>query len=190
VKLPGVLGQLNDEQHGDLISWLSQGKTDVEIATAIIDNGWVSAEVKKPTLIKNVNRWRRGQGQKAMLKNLADHFQTPTKMKRQIDVLEELTQLVLKQKERLKKLASKEDPTPLLMDSVSSEMKTLLIMLEKLGKIQLDTGLLRRVKVGEVEGDYIDFEDVDESQEEAIFSEEDRRLLMIVDAATKAATVQ
>jgi hypothetical protein len=179
MKLPGPLAKLDEEQHQFLIGMLSLGKPDGEITDAIIEKGWLP-DVKRDTLLRNVNRWRKSKGKEAVLKQVTDHLTTSTgKMKRQIDVLEELTQLVLKQKTRVKKMADLESDKPLLMQTMTDEMKTLLQMLEKLGKFQLDTGLLRRVKAGEVEGDYVDVEEVPGEGEE-VWTEEDRRLLAIV----------
>jgi hypothetical protein len=179
MKLPGPLSTLNEEQHQFLIGMLSLGKPDGDITDALMEKGWFP-DVKRETLLRNVNRWRKGKGQEAVMKTLADHLQTPTgKMKRQIDVLEELTQIVIKQKARVKRMADMEENKPLLLQTMTDELKVLVTVLEKLGKLQIDTGILRKVRVGEVEGDYVDVEEVDGDQVE-VFSEEDRRLLELV----------
>lgn len=179
-KLPGPLAKLDEEQHGFLISMLSLGKPDGDITDAIIEKDWLPG-VKRQTLLRNVNRWRKGKGQEAVIKQVSDMMTTaPGKMKRQIDVLEELTQLVIRQKKRIDKASKTEDQSPqLLMQMVTDEMKVFVTMLEKLGRFQLDTGILRKVRVGEVEGDYADVEEVEEDGEE-VYTEEDRRLLEII----------
>lgn len=181
MKLPGALSKLTAEQHSYLISLLSMGKNDADITDAIHEKGWCT-EVKRPTLLRTVNRWRKNKGQEAVLKQVTDAMTNKDgKLKRQIDVVEELTALVVKQKKRVEKMSATEDANEkLLLQTVTDELKVLMTMLQNLGKFQLDTGIVRKVRTGEVEGDYADVTPAEDEGSEEIYSEEDRRLIEAV----------
>ena len=78
------------------------------------------------------------------------------------------------------KLVKQEDNTPLLLGTVSSEISRLTGMLEKLAKLQLDTGMMRRVKVGEIEGDYVDV--TEQERVKDALSQSERRFRELADS--------
>jgi hypothetical protein len=73
----------------------------------------------------------------------------------------------------------KEADSPLLMQTVTDEMKTLFTMLDRLGNIQLSTGVLRRVRQGESIADYAEVPDQASAEDEEEFTEADRRLILL-----------
>lgn len=179
MKLPGALSKLDEEQFEYMFSLLGMGKSDSEITDAIqLDKGWLT-DVKRPTLFKAVQRWRKAAGQEAVVLRAA-HAITDANgnLRRQLDVVEEMTELFQKQKKRVEKMAEKEDISPMLLQSVSDEMKTLFTMAKEIGNMQLAVGLKRRVRQGELAADYADFEEVEDASGDP-FSDEDRALLLI-----------
>lgn len=190
MRLPGSLAKLDEAQHQELIAWLSMGLTDGQITDKIQkEKGWLT-EVKRPTLLKNVNRWRKGYGQQAVIRHVADHLVTSNgRPKKNLDVIAEMEGLIRKQQQRVAKAAEKENlAAGLLLGMVSDEMKTLFAMLEKLGRLQLDTGLMRKVKVGEVAEDYQD--EPEEEDDGPIISEEQRRILRLTQQAMQGDIVE
>jgi len=177
MKLPGPLASLDEDQHRFMIDMLSLGKTDGEITDALQqDQGWL-ADVKRPSLLRAVNRWRKSTGQQAVIKLVTDNLtRRDGRPKRQLDVHEELTDLVLRQKARVDKIAQQEDGKPLLLNVVTEEMKVLSDMLGKLARVQMDIGIVRRVRVGETADNYepqeAEFEEIED-----IFTEEDRQII-------------
>lgn len=159
---------------------LSMGATDAEMADHVIEQGWCP-DVKDQTVLRNINRWRKGSGQQALIKLAADKMlDNAGKMVRHIDTVSELEQLVIKQKARLEKVMKNEDTSPLLLGMVSDEMKNLMQLLDKLAQQQAAFGIRRKVKVGETDEDYAEFEEVTEEAGEATFTEEDRRTLELI----------
>jgi hypothetical protein len=155
-KLPGALSKLTEPQYDELIKWLSMGLSDSKLVKKIQDdNGWL-LDVKPATLVKTVNRWRRSSAQNAITISVAQKLTNSRGgLKPSLDIMADMETLIVAQKERIAKLADKEgNMNGFLLESMSNEMKSLFVMLEKLGKFQLETGILRRVKVGQLGSDY------------------------------------
>lgn len=160
---------------------LAMGKNDSQIARALIEAEYVTG-VKESTVLRNVNRWRKGKGQKAVLKMVADKMLTTTgRPKKHIDTVEELEDLVRKQKKRLEAALEKESQTNgLLLGMVTDEIKVLTGILVQLGKQQMEMGVRRKMPAGKIEADFED-EPVDAEFDEANpFDEEDVKLLELI----------
>lgn len=179
-KLPGCIADLTTEQYDQLVGWLTLGKSDSEIATLLIDSKWV--KVSHDAARKAVVRWRKGTAQNAVVTGIAQRLVTPQgNVRRQIDVLEEMSDLIVHQKRRIARMTKKEDELPegLLLENLSHEMIRLLSMLEKLGKVQMESGILRRVRVGQIIDDY---EPPKEEEEEFVWTEEMEQKMRMLEA--------
>jgi len=180
MKMPPVLSDLSAEHYEHMVRMLAMGRTDVEIATSLHDDLEIAVDVKKEVLVRAVNRWRKGKGNESALLLLAQKMVNKTgSLRRQVDVILEMSVLVDTQKVRVKKMLDKEADTPLLLQTATEEMKVLFTMLNQLGKMHMDTGLLRKVKAGETLDNYTDYQDAEPEVAEALYTEEERRLVLI-----------
>lgn len=74
-------------------------------------------------------------------------YASRTRVRTRVDVIGDLERLIIEQKTRLKKMRDKEQQTPLLLEQVSKESDILANLLTKLGKLQMDMGILKKADV-------------------------------------------
>lgn len=179
MRLHGGLAQLDAEQFKHMVAMLGMGSPDRNVARHLLSEGWVKG-VSEDALTKSVNRWRKGGGQDLVVQQVAEFMTTSDgNLKQQLDVGAEMTEAYFIQKKRFQKALAQEQDKPLVLKMVTEEEKVLFTMLVQIGKWQLDSGIVRKVRVGETQEDYAEYKEVDP---EDGFSEEDLRLIEIARA--------
>lgn len=178
MKLKGPLAQLDEHQFAGMLGLIAMGKGDTDVARAMIKNGWITGSSERATM-EAVRKWRKGGGQDLAVRMVAEMMTTQRgTIRKQTEVLFEMTDLIEKQKGRLDKLLKVEGEQNKHLTTTTDEMKTLFTMLAQLGKLQLDSGIIRRVPVGKMSDDYAELEDA-EYEDVHDLSEEDRAILLI-----------
>ena len=130
--LPGALSRLTKEHIPELVDLLAMGKKDGEITDHIQKNMGLLTDVRRETLLRAVNRWRKGSGEQAvMLRATGIMTDSNGNLKKQIDIFAEIEALVIKQKARLQTVYKMEDGKQLLLGTVTNEMKFMLDLVEK-----------------------------------------------------------
>jgi hypothetical protein len=123
------------------------GDTLESIGRTIHDDWGECHDIKFESLVKVLKRFRQATYKLEAVKGLESQGRTvlTAHLKKQLSAIDELTEAVEHQRRRLDKALSMEgQQSKLLMKVTSDEMKLYALMLEKLGHLQLETGVIKR----------------------------------------------
>lgn len=126
-------------------------KTPVSEIIEIMQKGWgVFTDMKEGTLTKFLYRYKWDVIDKGIVVRSDEITQARkadilAEVEGQIDVVNEMAQLVVAQRARVIKLASREQTMPMLFTSLGGEMKTLAGFLQQYAELSFDLGLMRRI---------------------------------------------
>jgi predicted transcriptional regulator len=113
-----------------------------------VQNEWgLKKDVKRDTLVRAINRYRLDVVAGGEVARLVED-KTPTQIAviaNKIDVMQELVDLVVRQRERLVKLYTTEKPMQgVLLSQMNEAQRDMAVMLDKLARLQLETGIMPR----------------------------------------------
>jgi hypothetical protein len=137
---------LGPERVAEIDAMLAKGLPASRV-TQVIQEEWGELTGDKPPSIKKMlERYRRSALREKMIAQVAGATRgiSLSTLKKKLSAMEELEQLVLVQKGRFEKILAREHAGPLLLKQVTEEAKLLKDVLVDLGKLQLETGVLRR----------------------------------------------
>jgi len=143
VKNYAPLKKIGDARLAEIGNMLTAGYSTNRVVKTIQEDWGVLTKTSSATLKRYVRAFRQellnDSIQVMLVKTL------PDKRKSSLNAMEELNAACLKQRRRVKKVMSREESSPLLLEQVSKELMNYFIMLEKLVKIKMDIGEIKRV---------------------------------------------
>lgn len=139
------LGQDIVEQVDQL---LISGEKPVKVARWLQGDLKLLTDLQESSVKKNLERYRAQELKGKVLENLTDRAmgKSAAGLHRQLMAIDEMTDLAVLQRKRLDKILVREDGMPkgLLLKQASDETRLLKELLVELGKLQLETGIMRR----------------------------------------------
>ena len=136
---------LGDERVDELKERLSSGESPNQLAELVQGVWGQCLDTSDKALSRQLARFRKDVVNRELVESIQEEAGGQVhKLRQRLDVMEELTDACLIQKDRMLKVYGKEKQGPLLMSQVSSEIKTYKDLLCALGSLQLETGLMRR----------------------------------------------
>jgi hypothetical protein len=141
-----ALRALGDERVADVDDMLSRGMPASAVAR-VIQEEWGELKDRQTASVKKMlERYRGSDLREKMIAEVrqATHGISISTLRKKLNAMDELEQLVMVQKSRFEKMLLRERTGPLLLKQVTEEGKLLKEMLVDLGKLQLETGVLRR----------------------------------------------
>lgn len=125
---------------------LRQGRPAAGVARMVQKEWGECTDISELSLSKMLTRYRKDIVETTVFEAMekAGTLDRVTGLVKGMDAVEELTKACSIQKDRLTKMYTQEAKGPLLMKQVSQEMDLFATMLDKLAKLQLETGLLKR----------------------------------------------
>ena len=139
---------LTEDQLGEIDSRLLEGEGAFKIATWIQEEVGVLTDHKTQSLKKALERYRAKDLRRRTIERVskAHHGTTLPKVHGKLNALENMIGLVENQQQRVGKLLKREADLPngMLIGDTKNEMRLLKDMLVDLGKLQLETGVLKR----------------------------------------------
>lgn len=137
---PDIVSQVDDMLLG--------GETATKVAKWLQDELGLLTELKLSSLKKNLERYRSKDLRERVIDEIADRAtgKSVAGIKKQIIALDEMTDLVELQRGRLHKMLLRENELPkgVLLKQASDELRLLKEVTVELGKLQLETGVMRR----------------------------------------------
>lgn len=134
------------ERISELRARLKKGESPQSVAK-LIQNEWkLYPDVKFDTLTKQLFRYRRDVVVKSAIEQLLEtkgRDGIPAVLKK-TDVMGEVEKLITIQQRRLDVVLTQEIGKPLLLSMVSSEMDRLMAYLDRMARLQMETGVLAR----------------------------------------------
>lgn len=132
----------------EIIQDMLEGGKSARECVALIHGEWkLLLDTKPDTLKKMLERFRGTEVRQAVIERVAGAAgkASVTVIAKKLNALEEMTNLVATQKRRFEKVLRQEDlQDKFLLKSASDEAKLFKEMLVELGKLQLETGALKR----------------------------------------------
>lgn len=140
------LNALGPERVAKIDDMLTRGLTARQVTIAVQNEWGVWTSDRPDSIKKMLERYRKTDLRAKLLAGVANatERQSAAVLRRKLNALDELNDLVGVQKERFEKVMMRERPTPLLMKQASDEARLLKEMLVELGRLQLETGVLQR----------------------------------------------
>lgn len=138
---------LPEPQQHQVDQMIRRGETAEFIANVIQKTWGASTEIKADSLRTAIMRYRQDMQKNNIVAKLKQSgvMDKVTNLARQVDVVDGWHKLYHMQMARVEKLVEKEDQTPFYLPELSSAMEMLASILDKMGRIHLEIGLLRRV---------------------------------------------
>jgi hypothetical protein len=144
------LHRLGQERVSIVDDMLIKGMSTHDVARTIQEDWGESTDVSHDAIRKMLDRYRTkvlAPKVSAFVAKNADKAVTTHEARRiyhQLDVMQEMTELLAIQKQRINKMLKREEGLPTLIGSVRGEIETASRILKELGIMQLETGILRR----------------------------------------------
>lgn len=124
------------------------GHTPSAVATWLQKDCQVLTELKHSSLKKNLERYRSGELHAKALKDVTDALapKTAYELRQRLIAIDEMEEMARLQKGRVAKLLVKEAALPdgIVLKSASDELRLYKESLVELGRMQLETGVMRR----------------------------------------------
>ncbi|QXN72611.1 hypothetical protein RCZAHN_2 [Rhodobacter phage RcZahn] len=137
---PEIVSQVDD--------MLLSGETPTKVARWLQADLGLLGDLKESSLKKNLERYRSKDLRERVVNDLADRAtgKSVSGIKKQLLALDEMTELAEIQRGRLQKIIMKESQLPqgILLKQASDEARLMKEVLVELGKLQLETGVMRR----------------------------------------------
>lgn len=137
---PEIVSQVDD--------MLLSGETPTKVARWLQADLGLLGDLKESSLKKNLERYRSKDLRERVVNDLADRAtgKSVAGLKKQIIALDEMTELAEIQRGRLQRIIMKESQLPqgILLKQASDEARLMKEVLVELGKLQLETGVMRR----------------------------------------------
>lgn len=137
---PDVVSQVDD--------MLLAGETPTKVARWLQVDLGLLGDLKESSLKKNLERYRSKDLRERVVNDLADRAtgKSVAGLKKQLIALDEMTELAEIQRGRLQRIIMKESQLPqgILLKQASDEARLMKEVLVELGKLQLETGVMRR----------------------------------------------
>lgn len=142
------LHELGEEIVAQVDDMLLAGETPTKVARWLQGDLEVLTDLKESSIKKNLERYRSKDLKQRMVDETAERMmgKSASGLKRQLVALDEMTDAAALQKARVEKILVKEGQLPagILLKQASDEMRLYKEMLVELGKLQLETGVMRR----------------------------------------------
>lgn len=142
------LHELGEEIVAQVDDMLLAGETPTKVARWLQGDLEVLTDLKENSIKKNLERYRSKDLKQRMVDETAERMmgKSASGLKRQLVALDEMTDATALQKARVEKILVKEGQLPagILLKQASDEMRLYKEMLVELGKLQLETGVMRR----------------------------------------------
>jgi len=142
------LQELGDEVVEQVDQMLNGGETPTRVAKWLQGELGLLTDLKESSLKKNLERYRSKDLKKRLYETVVDlhRGKSVAGIQRQLIALDGLNDAALIQKSRVEKILAKEGQLPvgILLKQASDEMRLFKEMLVELGKMQLETGVMRR----------------------------------------------
>ncbi len=142
------LHELGEEIVAQVDDMLLAGETPTKVARWLQGDLEVLTDLKESSIKKNLERYRSKDLKQRMVDETAERMmgKSASGLKRQLVALDEMTDATALQKARVEKILVKEGQLPagILLKQASDEMRLYKEMLVELGKLQLETGVMRR----------------------------------------------
>jgi hypothetical protein len=140
------LHSLGVERVSEIDEMLGRGIPASQVTRTIQEDWRLLTSDKAASVKKMLERYRRSSLRQKVIDRVAGATRglPIATLKKKLSAMDELEQLVLVQKGRFEKMLVRENQGPLLLKQVTEEGKLLKDMLVDLGKLQLETGVLRR----------------------------------------------
>ena len=142
--------KMSDEQRAIVNSMITEGKPISDVVH-VIQTGWgLMQDITDKTLSKYLYRYKWDVLDKQFVAAVVKMDEARkavvlSEVTGQIDVVRELAELVVVQKERVSKLLTREKDMPMLFNSLGPEMKTLAGFVQQYADLSFDLGFLKRI---------------------------------------------
>jgi hypothetical protein len=147
-KTYGGILNLGEERVEFLKDRLERGDTMLRLVR-VIQHDWKElTEAAEVTVLRHLSKFKKDVIEQEVAKRLeaAGALSKAKSFAKKINVIEEMMDLVSIQKRRLAKVLEREEQSPLLLEQVSFEITRQMQLLEKLGKLMLDTGMIKKAQ--------------------------------------------